>query len=83
MQKIAIDFGFGKTKVRTAEGCFSFHSAVAYTGIYQAEIDAVDQHNYEGVTYQVGDSAVNNALTTRDYTWLEKFSPLLFLRHCN
>ncbi len=80
MQKIAIDFGFGKTKVRTAEGCFSFHSAVAYTGIYQAEIDAVDQHNYEGVTYQVGDSAVNNALTTRDYTWLEKFSPLLFFK---
>ena len=36
-----------------------------------------------GVRYLLGDAAVRNALTTRDYSWLAKYAPLLLFEAIN
>ena len=79
-QFLACDIGFGSTKVKSANSNFKFPSAVAMRKKSQASISNDDTYHYEGHDYLVGDSATRDALTTRDYTFLEKYAPLLLFK---
>lgn len=83
MQKIACDIGYGFTKYKTTSGVASFPSAIAHARKHQADIGLNLAHEFEGGNYLVGDHAVRNALTTRDYSWLIKYAPLLLFKAIN
>ena len=83
MQKIACDIGYGFTKYKTTGGVASFPSAIAHARKHQADIGMNLAHEFEGGSYLVGDHAVRNALTTRDYSWLIKYAPLLLFKAMN
>lgn len=83
MQKIACDIGYGFTKYKTTSGVSSFPSAIAHARKHQADIGLNLSHEFEGGNYLVGDHAVRNALTTRDYSWLIKYAPLLLFKAIN
>lgn len=83
MQKIACDIGYGFTKYKTNAGVSSFPSAIAHARKHQADITINAAHEFEGNNYLIGDHAVRNALTTRDYSWLIKYAPLLLYKAIN
>lgn len=83
MQKIACDIGYGFTKFKTDKIVASFPSAIAHARKYQADIATNLAHEFEGGRYLIGDAAVRNALTTRDYSWLAKYAPLLLFEAIN
>ena len=80
MQFLACDIGFGSTKIRSDDLLFKFPSAIAFKKNSQAEISVDDVFHYEGQNYLVGDLAVRDALTTKDYSFLEKYAPLLLYK---
>ena len=79
-QFLACDIGFGSTKVKAEQNLFKFPSAVAMKKKSQADISHDDVYHYEGLDYIVGESATRDALTTRDYSFLEKYAPLLLFK---
>ncbi len=83
MQKIACDIGYGFTKFKTDKIVASFPSAIAHARKSQADIATNLAHEFEGGHYLIGDAAVRNALTTRDYSWLAKYAPLLLFEAIN
>ena len=83
MQKIACDIGYGFTKYKTDKMVASFPSAIAHARKHQADIALNLAHEFEGGRYLLGDAAVRNALTTRDYSWLAKYAPLLLFEAIN
>lgn len=83
MQKIACDIGYGFTKFKTDKMVASFPSAIAHARKSQADIATNLAHDFEGCHYLIGDAAVRNALTTRDYSWLAKYAPLLLFEAIN
>ena len=46
----------------------------------QAEIATDEIFEFEGLKYNVGSTAIRDALTTRDYSFLEKYAPLLLFK---
>lgn len=83
MQKIACDIGYGFTKHKTNAGVSSFPSAIAHARKHQADIAINAAHEFEGNNYLIGEHALRNALTTRDYSWLIKYAPLLLYKAIN
>lgn len=83
MQFLASDIGFGSTKNKTENKLFKFPSAVAIKKNSQADISTSDLYHYEGIDYIVGELATRDALTTRDYSFLEKYAPLLLFKSIN
>lgn len=81
-QKIAIDIGYGDTKVKFNGKCFKFPSAIEQ--VRQAQVSLSDKeegvYNYNGLQFRVGPKATRNAIATRGYNFLFKYSPLL-IRH--
>lgn len=80
MQKLAVDIGFGSTKFVSDNNKFKFPSAVSISKGSQADFDNNEIFHYEGIDYQVGEFALRDAMTTRDYTFLEKYAPLLLYK---
>lgn len=80
MQKIAVDIGFGSTKIKTHDNLFKFPSAISLQKIMQAEIIEDEKLEFEGQKYLVGDSATRDALTTKDFSFLLKYAPLLLYK---
>ena len=78
--KIAVDIGFGSTKVVHNNSYLKFPSAISKLKSSQADIDHAEVLEFNGSKYVVGDNAVRNALTTKDYYFLEKYSPLLLYK---
>ena len=79
-QLLACDIGFGSCKVVHAKGVFKFPSAIAFKKSSQEDLFNEDIYHYDGIDYLVGDHAVCDALTTRDYSFLEKYAPLLLYK---
>lgn len=84
-QKIAIDIGYGDTKVcvENKDGSlnvFKFPSAVAKVKEAQSAFgdDAMpDSYLFNGKRYFVGEKAQYNAVSTRGYGFLSNFGPLI------
>lgn len=74
--EIAIDIGYGYTKVKTTDVEFKFPTAVELAKTQMVETDT---YNFEGKKFYVGEDATRNALLTRDYEFLYKYAPLLIV----
>lgn len=74
--EIAIDIGYGYTKVKTEREEFKFPTAVELARTQMVETDT---YSFEGKKFYVGDDATRNALLTRDYEFLYKYAPLLIV----
>ena len=81
-QKIAIDIGYGDTKVMVNDKTFKFPSAISQ--IRQSQIQSSEQDakafSFNNAFYLVGDDAINSAIATRGYGFLQKYSPLLIYK---
>jgi plasmid segregation protein ParM len=79
VQKIAIDIGYGDVKVATEAGVFKFPSAVARANEVYSALNGGEEETYEfnGRKWRVGEHAIHNAVSTRGFKFLIKFSPLL------
>lgn len=80
-QKIAIDLGYGDTKVMANGKTFKFPSAISQ--IRQSQIQSEQDSkaiNFNNAFYLVGDDAINSAIATRGYGFLKKYSPLLIYK---
>ena len=78
-QKIAIDIGYGDTKVMTKDKIFKFASAVEKKKEAQADYqdNTDDIYEFGDKKYIVGDKAIANAVSTRGFNFLVKYSPLI------
>ena len=78
-QKIAIDIGYGDTKVMTKDKIFKFASAVEKKKEAQADYqdNTDDVYEFGDKKYIVGDKAIANAVSTRGFNFLVKYSPLI------
>ena len=74
--KIAIDIGYGHTKVKTDILECKFPTAIE---IVKTQWIETENYSFEGKKFYVGDDATRNALPTRDYEFLYKYSPLLII----
>ena len=72
--EIAIDIGYGHTKVKTQDKEFKFPTAIELVKTQWVETES---YSFEGKKFYVGEDATRNALPTRDYEFLYKYSPLL------
>lgn len=81
-QNIAIDIGYGDTKVMFNGKCFKFPSAIEQIRQAQASLagNELDVYSLNGVKFKVGQKATINAIATRGFGFLQKYSPLL-IRH--
>lgn len=80
VQKIAIDLGYGDTKVKTSSKEFKFASAVEKRKETQTEFSEKaeqDVYVFNGKRYTVGDRALTNAVSTRGFNFLVKYSPIV------
>lgn len=79
MQQIAIDIGYGDTKVYYEGKLLKFPSAIEQ--VRQAQVDfsenRKDIYLYNGMQYRVGQKALLGAIATRGFNFLNKYSPLL------
>lgn len=78
MKKLAIDIGYGHTKVQYGEKIFKFPTAIAISKTQMTENESAIE--FEGKKYLVGDDALRNAITTRDYAFIYRYSPLLIYK---
>lgn len=78
MQKIALDLGYGDTKVKTKDKMFKFPSAIESVGTSIADFgEKTDNiYSFNGKEYKVGEN-VFNAISTRNFNFLVKYAPLL------
>ncbi|EEQ63636.1 hypothetical protein HPMG_01093 [Helicobacter pullorum MIT 98-5489] len=77
-QRIAIDIGYGDTKVMANGKLFKFPSAISQVGESMLQLDfKSDNPIFEGIEYRVGSKALMEAVATRGYLFLKRYSPLL------
>ncbi len=78
-QRIAIDIGYGDTKVMIKDKIFKFASAIEKKKEAQANYQEIinDVYEFGGKQYTVGDKALSNAISTRGFNFLVKYSPLI------
>lgn len=77
-QKISIDIGYGDTKVFFNNQTFKFPSAVSQVGESMFNSNNKNENTiFEGIEYRVGSKAVMEAVATRGYLFLKRYSPLL------
>lgn len=81
-QNIAIDIGYGDTKVMYDGKFFKFPSAISQ--VRQAQVvlsdNEKDIYTFNGAKFKVGQKATRDAVPTRGFNFLFKYSPLL-IRH--
>ncbi|MCR6590509.1 PRTRC system protein D [Campylobacter insulaenigrae] len=78
-QKISMDIGYGDTKVFFNNKLFKFPSAIEQVRQTQVDLkeEKIDVYSYNGVHFRVGEKALLNAIATRGFNFLTKYSPLL------
>lgn len=78
-QNIAIDIGYGDTKVMYDGKFFKFPSAISQ--VRQAQVILNDKESdtyaFNGSNFKVGQKATRDAVPTRGFNFLFKYSPLL------
>lgn len=81
-QNIAIDIGYGDTKICFEGKCFKFPSAIEQLRQAQVSLggNESDVYSLNGLKFKVGTKATRNAIATRGFGFLQKYSPLL-IRH--
>jgi len=76
--KIAIDIGYGQTKIKYKEKVVKFPTSIALytdTGIEYGETNV---YEFEGEKYLVGsDNVLNESFSTMDFNFIYKFAPLI------
>jgi plasmid segregation protein ParM len=77
---IAVDIGFGSTKVMTSQSIFKFPSAIARVKEAQGDLVIQNAFDFRGKNYFVGDDALREAITTRGYSFLQTYAPLLLYK---
>ena len=82
MKKIAIDIGYGHTKVKCANKEFKFPTAVSLVKT-QMVSNQNEFYLFEGKKYLVGEDALRNAVITRDYSFIYKYAPIIILEALN
>ena len=77
-EKIAVDLGYGDTKVCTEKGCFKFPSAVEWLGESISDFGGGedDVFLFNGKEYRVGEKAAK-PVSTRSFGFLVNYAPLL------
>ncbi len=77
-KRLAIDIGYGDTKVCIASDKYlKFPTAISKQAESQADFAKPHGHIYNGIRYNVGKTASMDAVTTRGFDFLVKYSPLL------
>jgi len=74
--QLAIDIGYGHTKVKTQTKEFKFPTAIE---LAKTQMVQTDTYLFDGKKVYVGEDATRNALLTRDYEFLYKYAPLLII----
>ncbi len=78
VNRLAIDIGYGDTKVCAAKDkYFKFPTAVSHKRQAQANFSKDDSYLFNGVKYNIGKQAMMDAIATRGFNFLVKYSPLL------
>ena len=77
---IAIDIGYGDIKCKVNNKLFKFDTAVCYAKNLYTDVGDVDIYTFEGKKYLIGEDALSEAFTTRDYLFLEKYAPLFIYK---
>lgn len=75
-QQLAADFGYGLCKFRYNDEYLIIPTAVARARLTQASFEHAISYEFEGKNWLVGESAVRDAMATRDYHFLELYAPL-------
>lgn len=78
MNKLSIDIGYSSVKLSYKGECYKSPSAISRVRNALANINLGDVYELEGCKYRVGVDSIKEALTTRDYDWLEKYG-VIFL----
>lgn len=79
MQLLAADIGYGSVKSYTNKNLSKFPSAVSL--VKRAIFESSEAtYSFNGLNYNLGNEATRDAYATRDYTFLEKFAPLLMYK---
>lgn len=77
---IAVDIGFGSTKAMTNQSLFKFPSAITRVKESQGDLVINNAFDFRGKNYFVGDDALREAITTRGYSFLQTYGPLLLYK---
>ena len=83
MFKLGLDIGYSQTKIGTMEKLYKLPTAISYaidSGINYGEDEVYD---FEGKKYRVGDVAIDEAFTTTNYKFLNKYAPLILFHALN
>jgi hypothetical protein len=75
MIKVAIDIGYGHTKVKTEDKELKFPTAVKTLKTQMIENN--DYYLFEGKKYSVGEDALRGAISTRDYSFIYRYAPII------
>ena len=79
IQKIAIDIGYGDTKVMTKDKIFKFPTAITLQKESQSDFtnSSKDVYSFNGFEYIVGEKALADAISTRGFDFILNYSPLI------
>ena len=76
--EIAIDIGYGDTKVMYKNRLVKFPTAISYANSLNIEYGKENVYSFEGENYYVGVEAVDSeSFSMNDYNILNKFAPLI------
>jgi len=81
--KLGLDIGYSQTKVSYNGKLYKFPTAISFaidSGISYGEDDF---YIFEGKKYRVGDIAIEESFVTTDYSFLERFAPLILFHILN
>ena len=77
MYKLGIDIGYSSTKISANGKLFKLPTAISFAIDSGLNFGEDEIYLFEGKKYRVGDIAVDESMTTTDYQFIEKYSPLI------
>ena len=77
---VALDIGYGDVKCKIGDQVFKFDSAICYAKNSYTNVGNQDIYEFEGKKYLVGNDALSEAFSTRDYLFIEKYAPLFIFK---
>ena len=77
MNKIAIDIGYSSSKIMFNDQFYKVPTAISFANDTGIDFGDSAVYDFEGEQYYVGEAATDEAFTTTDYAFLNKFAPLI------
>ncbi len=77
MNKIIIDLGYSAAKIMFNGEFYKVPTAISFANDAGIEFGQSSVYDFEGEQYYVGEAATDEAFTTTDYKFLDKFGPLM------